>query len=109
VGLVIGVELNKNNEIYLDDIKVVVNNLVDNATSRITVYEGEQKNSMLINTCKMKYVTSNCKMMLSNPNLESRNGFCRISIDAPKSVRILRGELYNKEHGIKSKGKNAIQ
>lgn len=91
MALVLGMQLESDNEIYLNDLRVTIDKLIGKNQAHITVHGICLDEGKVINNEQYTNITSNVKMMLGLP--EDVPNFCKVLVDAPRNVKILRGKL----------------
>ena len=89
MALVLGMNLDKDNEIWLNDLKVTVDKIVDATQAKITVHGEFMTQQMVLNTRQYQPVTNQVRMMLGTDT--NRDGFVRVLVEAPRSVKVDRG------------------
>lgn len=93
MALVLGMNLNGDNEIWLNDLLVTIDRIKSPSQTEITVHRACIDEKKTINTQEFINVTPQVKMMLGTET--NRDGFCRVLVEAPKSIKIDRGKKRN--------------
>ena len=91
--LVLGMNLDKDNEIWIDDLRITLDKIKSPTQTDITIHGEYVIEKKVINSHGWMDITHNAKMKLGTDT--NRDGFCRVLVDAPKSVKIERGLLRN--------------
>jgi hypothetical protein len=89
MALVLGMYLDKDNEIWLNDLKVTIDSIESVTRTKITVHDKFMPKKMEIDTNDWRQVTNNVRMMLGNDT--NRDQFCRVLVEAPKNIKVDRG------------------
>lgn len=95
MALVLGMNLNVDNEIWLNDLLVTVDKILSPTQTQITVHGEFMTEQKVINTSAFVMVTTQVKMMLGTDT--NRDGFCRVLVEAPRSIKVDRGKKRNGE------------
>ncbi|MGY5853604.1 MAG: hypothetical protein RTU92_08580 [Candidatus Thorarchaeota archaeon] len=95
MALVLGMNLNVDNEIWLNNLKVTIDKIMSPNESQITVHGAFMTEKKVINTSAFVPVTNQVKMMLGTDT--NRDGFCRVLVEAPRSVKVDRGKKKHAE------------
>lgn len=90
MALVLGMNLEKDNEIWVGDLLITLDKILNPTQTQITVHGKYMTSQMVINTMRYIPVTTDVKMMLGTDT--NRDGFCRVLVDAPRSISIDRGQ-----------------
>lgn len=95
MALVLGMNLQKDNEIWLDDLKVTVDKILSPTQTQITVHGEFMTEQKVIDSSSFKNVTNHVKMMLGTDT--NRDGFVRVLVEAPRRIKVERGLRRNGE------------
>ncbi len=90
MALVLGMNLEKDNEIWIEDLLVTIDKILNTKQTQITVHGKYMTQQKVINNLKYTPVTTDVKMMLGTDT--NRDGFCRVLVEAPRSITIERGQ-----------------
>jgi len=90
MALVLGMNLEKDNEIWVGDLLITIDKILNPKQTQITVHGRYMTQQLVINDLKYVAVTTDVKMMLGTDT--NRDGFCRVLVDAPRSITIDRGQ-----------------
>lgn len=93
MALVLGMNLEKDNEIWLDDLKITLDQIMNLTQTAITVHGKFMTEKKVINTLGMTNVTPNVGMMLGTDT--NVDGFCRVLVEAPRRIKVDRGAKRN--------------
>jgi hypothetical protein len=91
--LVLGMKLDKDNEIWINDTKVTLDLIKSPSKTNITVHTKTMDHKFTIDNQGFQEIAPNVKMMLGEDT--NKDEFCRVLVDAPKSIRIERGARYH--------------
>jgi len=95
MALVLGMNLKKDNEIWVEDLLITLDKILNLKQTQITVHGKYITSQLVINDMRYIPVTTDVKMMLgTDTNID---GFCRVLVDAPRSITILRGQKKRNE------------
>jgi len=91
MALVLGMNLEKDNEIWLDNLKITLDRIMNPNETAITVHGKYMTEKKVINTKGMTHVTTSpvVGMMLGTDT--NVDGFCRVLVEAPRKVKVDRG------------------
>lgn len=89
MALVLGMNLQKDNEIWLNDLLVTVDRIISPTQTELTVHGQYMTEKKVINTADFVNVTNEVKMMLGVDT--NREGFCRVLVEAPRRIKVERG------------------
>jgi hypothetical protein len=93
MALVLGMNLEKDNEMWVDDLKVTLDRIMNPDETAITVHGKFMTEKKVISTKGMTTIIPSVGMMLgTDTNID---GFCRVLVDAPKRIAIDRGVKRN--------------
>ncbi len=95
MALVLGMNLEKDNEIWIEDLLITIDKILNPKQTQITVHGKYMTQQLVINDLKYIPVTTDVKMMLGTDT--NRDGFCRVLVDAPRNISIDRGQKKNQE------------
>lgn len=95
MALVLGMNLEKDNEIWIEDLLVTIDKILNPKQTQITVHGKYMTQQLVINDLQYIPVTTDVKMMLGTDT--NRDGFCRVLVDAPRNISIDRGQKKNQE------------
>jgi len=95
MALVLGMNLEKDNEIWVGDLLITLDKILNPKQTAITVHGKYLTSHMIINDMRFVAVTTNVKMMLGTDT--NRDGFCRVLVEAPRSITINRGQKKRNE------------
>lgn len=91
MALVLGMEVDNDNEIYLGELRVTVDEIISKSEVKITVHGDYMTEHLVLNNNNFTDIIPKVRMMLGKG--EDVAGFCRVMIEAPKQIHILRGKL----------------
>lgn len=91
MALVLGMDVNKDNEIFIDELRVTVDRVLSPTQVQITVHGDYMEEQKILNNIQYVNVTPNVQMMLGLT--VTKQGFCRVMVEAPRNITILRGKL----------------
>ncbi len=92
--LVLGMNLEKDNEVYLDDLRVTIDRILNPTQIQITVHGEYMVEQKVVNDLMYCPVHGKTEMMLGKNT--NKNGFVRLLVQAPQSVKIKRGAIYER-------------
>lgn len=95
MALVLGMNLEKDNEIWIEDLLVTIDKILNTKQTQITVHGKYMTQQKIINDMRYTPVTTDVKMMLGTDT--NRDGFCRVLVEAPRSITIERGQKKHNE------------
>jgi hypothetical protein len=95
MALVLGMNLEKDNEIWIEDLLITIDKILNPKQTQITVHGKYMTQQLVINDLRYIPVTTDVKMMLGTDT--NRDGFCRVLVDAPRHISIDRGQKKNQE------------
>lgn len=95
MALVLGMNLEKDNEIWVGDLLITLDKILNTKQTQITIHGKYLIQQVVINDTKYTTVANNVKMMLGTDT--NRDGFCRVLVEAPRSISIDRGQKKNQE------------
>ncbi len=93
MALVLGMNLDKDNEIWLNDLKITIDQIKSPTKTLITAHGKSLINKFEINTEVYVEVAPQVKMMLGTDT--NRDNFCRVLVEAPQNIRVERGQRYH--------------
>jgi len=95
MALVLGMNLDKDNEIWVGDLLITIDKILNPKQTAITVHGKYLTSQMVINDMRYIPVTTDVKMMLGTDT--NKDGFVRVLVDAPRSIPIDRGQKKRNE------------
>lgn len=95
MALVLGMNLDKDNEIWIDDLKITIDQILSVTRSKITIHDPYMIKKMEINTNDFVNIVGEVFMMLGTDT--NKDNFCRVLVKAPKNIKINRGEKRRSE------------
>jgi len=93
MALVLGMQLEKDNEIYLNDLRIEVDGFLPPDQAQITVHGDYMTEKLILSEHRMSEVIPGVSMMLSKG--VNNHKYCRILVEAPRSVKVERGARYH--------------
>lgn len=90
MALVLGMNLEKDNEIWVGDLLITLDKILNPKQTQITIHGRYMTQQVIINDARYTTVTTDVKMMLGTDT--NRDGFCRVLVEAPRSISIDRGQ-----------------
>lgn len=95
MALVLGMNLEKDNEIWVGDLLITLDKILNPTQTQITIHGRFMTEQKVINNMNYVVITTDVKMMLGTDT--NRDGFCRVLVEAPRSITIDRGQKKRKE------------
>ena len=93
MALVLGMKLEKDNEIWLNDTLVTLDMIKSPSKTNITVHTKTMDHSFTIDNRNFQEIAPSVFMMLGNDT--NKDNFCRVLVKAPKNIRVERGARYH--------------
>lgn len=92
MALVLGVYVEQDNRIFLDELLVTIDDVISKSQAKITIHGEFIEEQKVLNDKSYTQVTNKVKMMLGLFNSHDK-GFCKVLVEAPRNISVLRGKL----------------
>ena len=87
MALVLSINMQQNNEVFIDNTRVTVDKIVSAKKAQITVHGDFMNEQMIIDDDKLSPIMKN-RVMIGLGTDTNRGSLVRLVIEAPKSIKI---------------------